>query len=80
MNFLQTACCRVFQTVLRLALPFLPYRSPKVIHSVQEVPNILHEQGIGQVLIVTDGFLHLSGMLEPLKSALTRNGVGYTVI
>ena len=79
MNFLQTACCRVFQTVLRLALPFLPYRAPKVIRSVQEVPGILHEQGIGQVLIVTDGFLHLSGMLEPLKSALTRNGVGYTV-
>ena len=59
--------CRSFQTVLRLALPILPYRNPKVLNCVQDVPICLKEKKIESVLIVTDGFLHISGMLEPMK-------------
>ncbi len=29
--------------------------------------------------MVTDGFLHISGMLEPLKKALTESGIRYTI-
>ena len=79
MNTLQKAGCRTFQTVFRLAIPLLPYRDPQVLNSVQQVPALLKEKKIRKVLIVTDGFLHLSGMLEPLKKALTGNGIGYTV-
>ena len=79
MNTLQKAGCRTFQTVLRLALPILPYRDPLILDTVQEVPGLLKKKKIGKVMIVTDGFLHLSGMLEPLKKALAENGVGYTV-
>ena len=31
------------------------------------------------MLIVTDGFLHISGMLEPTKKALSAAGIGYAV-
>lgn len=71
--------CRSFQTVLRLALPVLPYRSPQVLHSVTEVPQCLLRRNIRHVLVVTDGFLHISGMLEPLKNALQNAGVAYTI-
>ena len=79
MDTLQKAGCRVFQTGLKLVIPILPYRSPRVLSSVQEIPAILKAQGICRVLLVNDGFLHLSGMLEPLKKALADNGIAYTV-
>ena len=71
--------CRSFQTVLRLALPILPYRNPKVLNCVQDVPICLKEKKIESVLIVTDGFLHISGMLEPMKNALKESGIRYTI-
>ena len=73
MNSVKKLFCRSFQAVLRLALPFLPYRDPKVLNCVQDVPGCLKEKKIERVLIVTDGFLHISGMLEPLKNTLKDN-------
>ncbi|MBQ7802040.1 MAG: iron-containing alcohol dehydrogenase [Oscillospiraceae bacterium] len=79
MNIITKAACRTFQTVLRLAIPILPYRSPKVLSQVRDIPGVLKEKGISHVLVVTDGFLHISGMLEPLKKALAENGIRCTV-
>lgn len=79
MNLPKIVFCRSFQTVLRLVLPILPYRDPRVLDSVQEVPGCLKAKNINNVLIVTDGFLHISGMLEPLKTALKDSGIGYTI-
>lgn len=79
MNTFSKIYCRSFQAVLRAVLPVLPYRDPKVLAAVQDIPVCLKEKGIHRVLIVTDGFLHLSGMLEPLKKALSAEDVAYTV-
>lgn len=79
MNPLQIVCCRAYQAVMRLSLPFLPYRSPLTLDSVQEVPSVLKEQNIHQVLLVTDHFLHNSGKLDSLKKALAEQDIGYTV-
>ncbi len=79
MNLISKIGCRGFQLVLRLALPLLPYRKPRILDRVDQIPQVLQEQGIQRVMIVTDGYLHLSGMLEPLKTALNQNGIGCTV-
>ena len=79
MNPTKTIFCRSFQTVFKLAIPILPYRTPKILRSVQEIPTCLQEKGLGNVLIVTDGFLHKSGMLEPMKEALKKNDIQFTV-
>lgn len=79
MNPIKKAYCRTFQAVLRFVLPVLPYRSPKVLPSVLDVPGCLQAKGLTNVLIVTDGFLHISGMLEPLKKALKDSGICYTI-
>ena len=79
MNPMKKVFCRSFQFVLRCALPVLPYRDPKVVNSVENIPQCLKEKKIGNVLIVTDGFLHLSGMLEPMKKALQNAGIRYTI-
>ena len=79
MHCIEKIYCRCFQTVLHLALPILPYRTPKVLDQVCDIPILLKEKGISRVLVVTDGFLHLSGMLEPLKKALKESGIQYII-
>ena len=79
MNIIPAAACRAFQTVMKWAIPFLPYREPLILNSVQDVPALLEKQGISCVLLVTDSFLHGSGMVEPLKTALEGGGVRYVV-
>ena len=61
MNFVKGFYCRIFQTILRLIIPILPYRSPRILHSTTEIPALLAERNITRIMIVTDGFLHLSG-------------------
>ena len=79
MNLPKKLFCRGVQTVLRAALPLLPYRDPKILNGVEEIPDCLNAKKIHKVLIVTDGFLHISGMLEPTKKALSAAGIGYAV-
>lgn len=79
MNLPKKLFCRGVQTVLRAALPLLPYRDPKILNGVEEIPDCLKVNNIRKVLIVTDGFLHISGMLEPMKKALSAAGIGYVV-
>ena len=79
MNTPKTVICRCFQSVLRFVLPVLPYRDPKILNHVNEIPSCLQAKHIQKVLIVTDGFLHISGMLEPMKKALSAAGIGYAV-
>ena len=70
MNLAKKFFCRSFQIVLRLALPMPPYRDPLLLEQVEEIPACLEKKHIEKVLIVTDGFLHISGMLEPMKKAV----------
>ena len=79
MNLPKKLFCRGVQTVLRAALPLLPYRDPKILNGVEEIPDCLKAKNIRKVLIVTDDFLHISGMLEPMKKALSAAGIGYVV-
>ena len=75
MNLIPSVACRAFQTVMKWAIPFLPYREPQILTSVQEVPPLLHAQGISCVLLVTDVFLHGSGKIDPLKQALAEGEI-----
>lgn len=50
MNRLKKAYCRTFQTVFKLALPFLPYQTPEVVVSVKKLPEIILREKCGNVL------------------------------
>lgn len=70
MNPIQKVYCRVFQTALRIALPVLPYREPVILHSVQEVPDIILKNGKKRVLLVTDATVRRLGLTKGLEEAL----------
>ncbi len=79
MNFVKKIYCRVYQLVLRILLPFLPYRNPEIIEGVAKIPDLLKQKGSKHVLIVTDKGIRSLGLTEELEQALTQNGIPYTI-
>lgn len=79
MFFLKAAYCRVFQTAFRIALPFLPYREPKIVDSCEALGDVLEKNHIQSVLIVTDRGIVSNGLVTPVEAVLKANGVRYAV-
>lgn len=79
MNVLYKAYCRTYQTILRMALPALPYRTPEILKSAGEIPGLLGKKAPGRALIVTDRGCVQAGLLKILTDALKEGGQQYTV-
>ena len=79
MNPIKKVYCRIFQTAFHAALPFLPYREPKLTNTINDIPEILRSQKIQSVLLVTDPFLRKSGITEPLEQLLMENQISCAV-
>ena len=60
---------------MRIALPFLPYRTPKVYDSTQELIPLLLSKGYRRVLLVTDKSVRALGLTLPLEQALSQKGI-----
>lgn len=79
MNIFRKAYCRTSQLIFKLAIPFLPYRIPIELNSTPDIAPLLKDRGVKSVLIVTDMFIHTSGLINPLKSALKAHDIRCTV-
>lgn len=79
MNIFFRAYCRAYQKVFHIAAPLLPYRTPKVLTSVQEVPSVLCGKKKGKAFLVIDAFLHKSGAAASLLEGLYKNGLDVVV-
>lgn len=71
--------CRTFQLVFKAALPFLPYRNPKIIPSVAGISDVCRKRGIDSVMIVTDSGIRALGLTEFLEKNLTEHGISYCI-
>lgn len=79
MNSIKKIYCRTFQTAFKIALPFLPYRKPKIIGSVKALPEIIRKKKCDTVLIITDAGIRSLGLTRRLENALTRDGIRYFI-
>ena len=79
MFFLKKFGCRIYQTAFRLALPFLPYREPKIVHSCADLGGVLKGEGATSVLIVTDIGVIRNGLIKPVERELDRHRIPYAV-
>ena len=68
MNILRRFYCRIYQTIFRIAIPFLPYRSPEIV-DLKDLDSVLAENKITSLCVITDG--NLRGMAEKIVSGLT---------
>jgi len=67
MNILKKIYCRIYQAAFHFALPILPYREPKILNSVRDIPKLLKSKRVKSVLLVTDRFLKAHGITEELE-------------
>lgn len=79
MNTLRKIYCRAFQKAFHIAIPFLPYRKPKIAGSVRELPEIIMRHKCTHVLIITDGGIMTLGLTRRLEKVLKEAGIPYTI-
>ncbi len=79
MFVLRRIYCRAFQSVFKLAIPFLPYRTPEIIPSIADIPAVLKEKNIFSVMIVTDGGIRKLGLTAFLEKTLRQRGIAYCI-
>lgn len=75
MNPIQKTYCRIYQNILHLALPFLPYRKPEILPSIFSLSQLFHPKQIDTVLLITDQSIRSFGLCSPLEKDLEDNGI-----
>ena len=75
MNLIKKMVCRGVQFGFRKALPFLPYKDPKILERVEDIISVLRERQMDSVLVVTDEYLRGSGMTKALEQRLWGNDI-----
>lgn len=79
MNPIRKIYCRAFQKAFHIAIPFLPYRKPKIAGSVKELPEIIMRHKCTHVLIITDAGIARLGLTRRLEKTLNEAGIPYTI-
>lgn len=72
MNAIDRLRCRTFQTIFRMALPFLPYRQPKLLGRLRDIAPLLRQKKISSVLLIADEGLREPELTAPLEKSLER--------
>ena len=79
MNIFKKIYCRSFQTVFKIALPFLPYRKPKIIGALTGIPEILDKKKKTCPIIIIDPGIAKLGILNMLTDVFDKADVKYCV-
>ena len=75
MNIFKKIYCRIYQKVFRLALPFLPYREPKILKNMYELCDVIKSQKFKTIMLVTDAGIKNAGITKPLEELLEKNDI-----
>lgn len=79
MNVLRRIYCRCFQQAFHIAIPFMPYREPKLMQRVEDLVPLLKEKEIERVLLVTDQGIRGLGLTNTLETTLHENDIACIV-
>lgn len=79
MNPIKKVYCRVFQKCFHIAIPLLPYRTPKKLDSIKEIPGVLRKKRKKSVLLITDKTIRGFGITKNLEDLLVEEGFKVTV-
>ncbi len=79
MNIFKRAYCKTFQTIMRIALPLLPYRKPEMLDSLDLVKDLLKEKSITKVMLVTDKSIRGLGLTADLEKSIENADITLTV-
>lgn len=79
MNIFSKFYCRVYQTIFKLYLPFLPYKEPKLLINYEDILKVLEESGLDNVMLVTGKKIRGLGLTQTLENLLIDRGISVSV-
>lgn len=79
MNTIRKIYSRIYQQAFHLAIPFLPYREPKILENMKQIAQLLKKNGRQTVLIVTDKGISSLGLTEGLQKELRKADISYFI-
>ncbi|MBO0960597.1 iron-containing alcohol dehydrogenase [Neobacillus sp. MM2021_6] len=74
--------CRSFQGVMKVASSFMPWREPKLLegeNSLKELPQLIKQNKIESVLIVTDQGIVAVGLMDEFLNNLRTEGINFVI-
>lgn len=75
MNFFKKFYCRTYQTAFKIMLPFLPYRQPKILNNNKEVCEVLKQNNIKNLMLVTDNGIKSLGLTNKLEEQIKQDDI-----
>lgn len=79
MHLLKKVYCRVFQTCFKVAIPFLPYRTPEILDSTGDISSVFEKNGIHTVMVVTDKGVRNLGLIDRMLMHLDHHHITYVI-
>ena len=79
MHKLKKIYCRIFQKAFKIAIPYLPYRTPEVVNSVKAIPEIFIKKKCDSVLIITDAGIRKLGLTKRLERVLAEYQIPFVI-
>lgn len=79
MNILNKIYCRTYQGIMRIFMPLMPYREPKTLEKVEDIPSVLLEKNINKVLIITDSGIKNLGLTTTLEKCLKDSKINFEI-
>lgn len=82
MNIIKKIASRVFQGVMYVAMPLLPWRKPELLvgeNKILELPSLIKKQGLSKVLVVTSKELIDLGLLNGLFAQMKTDALEYII-
>ena len=79
MNIISKLYCRLYQLGFRLALPFMPYRKPKILLENKDICEVLLQNKFNKVLLVTDQGIISNNLVDPLLDELNKSDIKYVI-
>ena len=75
MNIFKRFYCRTYQGVFKMLLPVLPYRQPKILKTNSEVLEVLKNERIERLMLVTDKGIKALSLTSSLEEMISRNNI-----
>ena len=79
MNIFFKAYCRLYQLLLKLSIPFLPYRTPKILNYYNDISLVIKKNKLNNIFIVTCPNIYKKGLLNELENNLKQNNINYYI-
>lgn len=79
MNIFKKLYSRTFQTIFKIAIPFLPYHEPKILKTDDDVVSVLKDKNKKSVILITDKSIRSLGLTKSLEDAITNSKIKLSV-